>query len=315
MTSSNSSTNTTPCQYLRVRKLSEYQHYKDRLPPWIKIHQVILEDYEFGRLPDSTKWHAVGLVLLASRLDNKIPADAEWIAGKISSSETVDLEALIEMGFLAEWVGEEGALTQCQWSSRHVSDKLRIRIKSRDGNKCTHCGSKRNIEIDHIVPISKGGTGDEDNLQCLCRTCNRKKRTKGYVAVEQVAPQRNNSAYSEAEAEAEAEAEQRASATSVKDAFDAWVTSLPDGTRRTLTEPRKKALRAAINKVGEPTVTDAVRGWRHEQWGKNIAAKGEVLDLSVILQDRFLENFADAWRKYKSRPQRKRNLGRTIVVD
>ena len=97
--------------------------------------------------------------------------------------------------------------------------------------------------------------------------------------------------------------------------FSLYLDSLPEGSKRTLTEPRKKKIRAAINRVGEPTVTEAVQGWRYDSWGKDIAVKGEVLEIGVILQDRFVERFADAWRNHKSRPQRKRNLGRTIVVD
>lgn len=42
--------------------------------------------------------------------------------------------------------------------------------------KCAHCSSTQNLEIDHIYPYSKGGTHDRENLQCLCRKCNSKKR-------------------------------------------------------------------------------------------------------------------------------------------
>lgn len=46
------------------------------------------------------------------------------------------------------------------------------------GNACQHCGTTEQITIDHIIPITKGGTNHIDNLQPLCRSCNCKKGTK-----------------------------------------------------------------------------------------------------------------------------------------
>jgi 5-methylcytosine-specific restriction endonuclease McrA len=40
---------------------------------------------------------------------------------------------------------------------------------------CLFCSSKSELQIDHIVPISKGGANSIDNVQILCRPCNRKK--------------------------------------------------------------------------------------------------------------------------------------------
>ena len=56
-----------------------------------------------------------------------------------------------------------------------VSNRLRFRVYARDGHCCVKCGSRRNLEIDHIIPISKGGKTRLDNLQTLCHRCNMKK--------------------------------------------------------------------------------------------------------------------------------------------
>jgi 5-methylcytosine-specific restriction endonuclease McrA len=46
---------------------------------------------------------------------------------------------------------------------------------------CQLCGkklTKENVTIDHIIPISRGGTNDKDNLQPLCSSCNSYKNTR-----------------------------------------------------------------------------------------------------------------------------------------
>ena len=43
---------------------------------------------------------------------------------------------------------------------------------------CLKCGSEKNLTIDHIIPVSKNGTNDFDNLQILCGKCNQDKGDK-----------------------------------------------------------------------------------------------------------------------------------------
>ena len=65
-----------------------------------------------------------------------------------------------------------------------MTTKLREEIKQRDNYTCQNCGlsiyDEKNLllEIDHIIPLSKGGITSHDNLQTLCWKCNRKKGTK-----------------------------------------------------------------------------------------------------------------------------------------
>ena len=51
-------------------------------------------------------------------------------------------------------------------------------IYQRDGHKCQYCGATRKLTIDHIIPKSKGGSDDWDNLVVACSSCNIKKGDK-----------------------------------------------------------------------------------------------------------------------------------------
>lgn len=57
-----------------------------------------------------------------------------------------------------------------------VTPILRKNILSRDSYQCLSCQSRQQLTIDHIIPISKGGLTQEENLQTLCRSCNAKKQ-------------------------------------------------------------------------------------------------------------------------------------------
>lgn len=65
-----------------------------------------------------------------------------------------------------------------------MTSKLREAVKDRDNHTCQNCGisvAKEPhllIEVDHVVPISKGGLSVMDNLQALCWKCNRKKSNR-----------------------------------------------------------------------------------------------------------------------------------------
>lgn len=64
----------------------------------------------------------------------------------------------------------------CRVERGKVTNKVRFSIYKRDHYRCKKCGIKINdLEIDHIIPIAKGGKSTYDNLQTLCRNCNYKK--------------------------------------------------------------------------------------------------------------------------------------------
>ena len=101
-------------QYISVKNWDSMQHYKDRNPPWIKLHRDMLNDYEFARLKDACKSHLMLIWLLASQLDNKIPNDSKWIAKRISCTTKIDINLLIDRGFL---VVDSNVQAECKQSA------------------------------------------------------------------------------------------------------------------------------------------------------------------------------------------------------
>ena len=69
----------------------------------------------------------------------------------------------------------------CRVERAKVSNRMRFSIYQRDNYRCQMCGRRFEtdyLEIDHIYPISKGGKTVYENLQTLCRTCNKNKGNK-----------------------------------------------------------------------------------------------------------------------------------------
>lgn len=58
---------------------------------------------------------------------------------------------------------------------RHVSPSARFTVLQRDGFTCQYCGRGKGevpLHIDHVFPVSKGGTSAIENLVTACRDCN-----------------------------------------------------------------------------------------------------------------------------------------------
>lgn len=62
--------------------------------------------------------------------------------------------------------------------TRRIPQDVKDKVWNRDGGKCTQCGSKENLEFDHIIPFSKGGANTYRNIELLCEPCNRIKSDK-----------------------------------------------------------------------------------------------------------------------------------------
>ncbi len=60
-------------------------------------------------------------------------------------------------------------------NNRYMPKKVQREVWRRDQGRCRSCGSNELLEYDHIIPVAKGGSNTDRNVQLLCETCNRKK--------------------------------------------------------------------------------------------------------------------------------------------
>lgn len=64
-------------------------------------------------------------------------------------------------------------VSEAEWYS------LRAEAFERDGYACTYCGDTDGPhEVDHVVPLSRGGASTIENLTVACRSCNASKKDK-----------------------------------------------------------------------------------------------------------------------------------------
>lgn len=110
----------------------------------------------------------------------------QYVSAGGNSSQTTSItlnEQTIEL--LIEYMDEQVKYKNSAKAQRSLmTKKLREYIKRRDHYTCQSCGVSTAqqdlllLEVDHIIPVAKGGLSTEDNLQTLCWKCNRTKSDK-----------------------------------------------------------------------------------------------------------------------------------------
>ena len=102
---------------------------------------------------DTAEYSDEKRLLLIMDVEDKERRKFERLKNKFSEAETIDKEK-----------GRSG-----------IPEKVRIAVWRRDDGKCAKCGSRENLEYDHIIPVSKGGNNTVRNIELLCEKCNREK--------------------------------------------------------------------------------------------------------------------------------------------
>ena len=102
----------------------------------------------------------------------------EEIPEEISDMQCTIFGHICPVVYVAEGVTET---SEPRRRGRYIPFKVKIRVVRRDNYKCQICGKTlldNEIEFDHVIPISKGGSSEEHNIRLTCFKCNRDKNDR-----------------------------------------------------------------------------------------------------------------------------------------
>lgn len=160
-------------------------------------YSEMFEDPDFGRLTSLERIFYLGCISCQDR-SGKVTADARYLRHKLYGYDNISVQQVAAIRdsvlekFPKVWLEEvDGKLYirvinyggqaprqrlsagRLEW--HRIAFTTRPRIFARDNYQCRICGATAPLEVDHVTPIAKGGTNDDDNLQTLCKPCNRRK--------------------------------------------------------------------------------------------------------------------------------------------
>lgn len=124
---------------------------------------------------DSEEWNLIKEFIARTETDIEKMAQRSFTV-PMTEETIIELIKILESKLTAKAFAKE--------QRNLMTTKLREHIKARDNFTCCICGNSIQkepnllLEIDHIIPVSKGGCTTEENLQTLCWKCNRSKSSK-----------------------------------------------------------------------------------------------------------------------------------------
>lgn len=111
--------------------------------------------------------------------EKSIKGETFWDIHKIHSKETIDKMRRIyqkekeRIDYQSSY--EYRRQKACIFTNNPVTRRF---VFKRDGRVCRTCSTSKNLTLDHIIPVARGGEDSMVNLQVLCKSCNSSKSDK-----------------------------------------------------------------------------------------------------------------------------------------
>lgn len=103
---------------------------------------------------------------------------AEMLEPVMRRAESVE-HALVMLTLVRDGLETDYISGAAARAARRISKAVRGEVMDRDGRCCVYCGTTEGpFHLDHIKPVSAGGTGEAGNLAVACASCNLSKGAK-----------------------------------------------------------------------------------------------------------------------------------------
>lgn len=117
---------------LTAKNWDQFQHYKNRQPPWIKLHRNVINSFSWTRLQTASKALAPCLWMLASEsMDGTIIAEVKELAWRFGMTETEvsdGIDGLVKADFFAL----TDAPNTYKYSNTYTEERVRERDRERE---------------------------------------------------------------------------------------------------------------------------------------------------------------------------------------
>lgn len=120
-------------EYFIVKNWKEFQHYKDRNPPWIKLHYEILASETWVMLADASRVLLTACMLVASRNEGRVPNNPDYIKRVAYLNTRPNFKPLIDVGFLEIPLADDSGCKQMLTDARPETETYSEYSKETEG--------------------------------------------------------------------------------------------------------------------------------------------------------------------------------------
>jgi hypothetical protein len=172
-----------PCWELRYCPYGPLVEQSPILPPTrdeaVQHHEYLKKCLQKGRFGDGKRLDSATRRNFQIDVKEFNPAQyPENIPAPIAEMQCTVFGHICPVVFSAEGFTET---EQARRTGRYIPFRVKMRVVRRDNYTCQHCDKHlrdNEVEFDHIIPISKGGSSDEHNIRLTCHDCNADKSDK-----------------------------------------------------------------------------------------------------------------------------------------